>query len=128
MQNAGMQSLRLYVTGQNLLTFDGGIQAIATVVAHEIGHNLGLDHLVESENLMEASVGGGQRISEAQIATASKLSLGLSLRLDLALSVAFIAATPVSVRTPDTAGRAGPRARRPPDRIGAAACLSRHSG
>ena len=49
--------------------FVGGQEAIASVVSHEIGHNLGLVHLVELEYLM-ASGSGGQRLNAGQITTA----------------------------------------------------------
>ena len=57
--------------GDNLLTFEAGREVIASVVAHEIGHNLGLPHLVEAENLLQAggSPNQGERISAAQIGT-----------------------------------------------------------
>lgn len=54
--------------GDALLTFEAGREVIASVVAHEIGHNLGLSHIVEAENLMQAggSPDQGERISVAQ--------------------------------------------------------------
>lgn len=57
--------------GSELLTFTAGLQGIAKVVAHEIGHNLGLDHLAEGGNLMQEADAEerGERISAAQIAT-----------------------------------------------------------
>lgn len=60
----------MYV-GSNLLGFTAGLEVIASVVSHEIGHNLGLDHIVETENLMQAggSPNQGERISAAQKAT-----------------------------------------------------------
>jgi len=55
--------------GTNLLDFTGGQEVIASVVSHEIGHNLGLGHITELENLM-LSGSEGQRLNSAQIATA----------------------------------------------------------
>lgn len=58
--------------GANLLGFAAGQEVIASVVAHEIGHNLGLDHILSTENLMQAagSPNPGERLSNPQIATA----------------------------------------------------------
>ena len=55
--------------GANLLTFQTGLEAIASVIAHEIGHNLSLAHIVDSQNLMEASM-SGQRLTNTQITAA----------------------------------------------------------
>lgn len=55
--------------GPALTDFQNGRDAIASVLAHEIGHNLGLDHLAEIENLMQSG-GDGERLNAAQIATA----------------------------------------------------------
>lgn len=55
--------------GNDLLNFTGGQETIASVVAHEIGHNLGLDHNTLTENLMNSG-SGGERLSNAQITTA----------------------------------------------------------
>lgn len=57
--------------GDGLLTFTGGREVIAKVVAHEIGHSLGLPHLVEAQNLMqqEGSPNAGHRLSAAQLST-----------------------------------------------------------
>lgn len=65
--------------GSNLLGFTGGQEVIASVVAHEIGHNLGLNHIVMAENLMQqaGSANDGERLNSAQIATA--LNSGLSV-------------------------------------------------
>lgn len=62
--------------GENLLTWPQGIEAVSTVVSHEIGHSLGLDHIVEGQNLMEVGH-TGQRISSAQVATIFTDDIGI---------------------------------------------------
>ncbi len=58
--------------GDNLVTFKPGQEVVASVVAHEIGHNLGLVHIVESENLMQegGAPNPGHRLNASQIAVA----------------------------------------------------------
>lgn len=57
-----------------------GQQLAAKVIAHEIGHNLGLDHLGEAENLMLAMDGVppvNARLNAAQIAIARESSFAV---------------------------------------------------
>ena len=58
--------------GPALVSFPAGQEVIASVFAHEIGHNLGLNHIVAAENLMQAggSPNLGERLNAAQIAAA----------------------------------------------------------
>ena len=58
--------------GDNLVSFTGGQEVVASVVSHEIGHNLGLPHIIEFENLMQpgGSANPGERLNATQISTA----------------------------------------------------------
>ncbi len=70
--------ITMYV-GSNLLSFTGGQEVIAKVAAHEIGHNLSLDHIVEAENLMQSGGSGGQaRLNSTQIAASIASPLSVS--------------------------------------------------
>jgi hypothetical protein len=59
-----------YYGGESLLDFAGGREILASVLSHELGHNLGLSHNMLSENLMQSGGGeDGERLSAAQIQT-----------------------------------------------------------
>lgn len=47
-----------------------------TLTAHELGHNLGLDHLDSSPNLMNGSITGVTTLTQAQIGTFLNLATG----------------------------------------------------
>ena len=54
--------------GDNLLTFQAGREVIAGVVAHEIGHNLGLKHLGNGQANLMSPQGTTAQLNAAQIA------------------------------------------------------------
>lgn len=61
--------------GDNLLGFQAGLEVIAGVFAHEIGHNLGLNHTGNGlANLMSPS-GSSDQLDAGQIATARSSNL-----------------------------------------------------
>ncbi len=52
--------------GDNLVDFFGGREAIARVIAHEMAHNLGLEHTTSTTNLLRVPV-VGDRLTAGQI-------------------------------------------------------------
>lgn len=80
--------------GDNLPTFGAGREVAASVVAHEIGHNLGLSHIPEAENLMQAggSPNRGQRLNTTQIAAARASSFSVVIAVPEPNSMLVVAA------------------------------------
>lgn len=52
--------------GSSLVGYNGGRDAIASVLAHEIGHNLGLEHIEATDNLMKSGESTAERLTAAQ--------------------------------------------------------------
>ena len=86
--------------GANLLTFSGGLDVIARVAAHEIGHNLGLDHTPsEGDDLMRSpSTGSGARLTASQISRASLLATYATWPRSPVTSIATAWLTPPTTR------------------------------
>ena len=78
--------ISLYV-GSDLLNFLGGQELVASVISHEIGHNLSLPHLEVTEGLLRSGLMDppvpGERLNSAQIGAA--LSSGINAGLLVAV-------------------------------------------
>ncbi len=64
--------------GNTLPGSNGGRELIASIVAHEIGHNLGLEHISEANNLMKAG-GSGEILNSEQIGDAIASSFSVAV-------------------------------------------------
>ncbi len=71
----------------------------AALMAHELGHNLGLGHLAGDSNLMNGSITGNTTLTASQIGTFLNLSTGASLNPIVQKDGAglYISITPIAV-------------------------------
>ncbi len=77
----GYNGITQYV-GSNLLMSTSGLEAIASVVAHEIGHNLGLDHSSAAGNLMFT----GNSTDKRELLTNDQISIALASNFSVSTS------------------------------------------
>ena len=68
-------------------------------MAHELGHNLGLDHLTSSGNLMNSSITGATTLTQAQIGTFLNLTTGVPMNpiIRSENGQLYISITPITV-------------------------------
>jgi hypothetical protein len=89
----------LAVVGGNRIVMDTNFNSpgLGGVFAHEIGHNLGLEHVTGRPNLMNEQIGASTHLTEAQIA----LALATGAKLGLLTAAPVLAAAPSSPRSHD---------------------------
>lgn len=95
----GGNGITQYV-GANLPGFTLGQEVVASVISHEIGHNLGLPHISEAENLMQegGSPNQGERLNSSQIATALASSFSVPIPEPSSLTLLGLSAFCVFIR------------------------------
>jgi hypothetical protein len=65
--------------GDGLLTFSNGLDVVAGVMAHEIGHNLGLNHTASGQPNLMSPNGSTEQLDSSQIATARNSPFALEI-------------------------------------------------
>jgi hypothetical protein len=74
----GQNGVTLWV-GPNTPATSAGRDLVAHVLAHEIGHNLGLVHVTESQDLMQANYSPGELLNTSQAAAARGSAFALNV-------------------------------------------------